>query len=259
MLYERMLNESRRLEKEINSLQVEIQKLPEGKLICSRNRNYYKWYQSDGTNQIYISKKERHLAEKLAVKKYLSVRLKNKLQEKKAADSYLKHCNINASLEENQLMNTPGYQELLSPIFSSKSKELLEWMNAPYEKLEKYPEQLIHKTYSGISVRSKSESLIAMFLFKNKIPFRYECALQLGEVVFYPDFTIRHPETGEVFYWEHFGLMDNPNYIRNANSKLQLYTSNGIIPTIQLITTYETKENPLNSEMVEKIVEYYFL
>ncbi len=259
MLYERMLNESQRLEKEINSLEAEIHKLPEGKLICSRNRKYYKWYQSDGTNQIYIPKKERHLAEQLAIKKYLSVQLKNLLQEKMAVDSYLKHHDINASQEEDELIHTPGYQELIEPLFSPISKELLEWMNAPYEKQEKYPEQLIHKTYSGISVRSKSESLIAMFLYKNKIPFRYECALRLGEVVFFPDFTIRHPKTGEVFYWEHFGLMDNLNYIRNVNSKLQLYTSNGIIPTIQLITTYETKENPLNSEMVEKIIEYYFL
>lgn len=72
-------------------------------------------------------------------------------------------------------------------------------------------------------------------------------------------FTIRHPKTGEVFYWEHFGLMDNPTYSKNAYSKLQLYTNHGIIPSIQLITTYETKEHPLTAETIEKIVENYFL
>ena len=54
-------------------------------------------------------------------------------------------------------------------------------------------------------------------------------------------------------------MMDNPNYSKKVVSKLQLYISNGIIPSIQLITTYETKENPLSSEVVEKIVEHYFL
>lgn len=98
-----------------------------------------------------------------------------------------------------------------------------------------------------------------MFLYTNKIPFRYECALQLGESVIFPDFTIRHPETGNLYYWEHFGLMDDLSYSRNSCAKLQLYTSHGIIPSIHLITTYETKDSPLSSEIVEKIVSHYFL
>ena len=82
---------------------------------------------------------------------------------------------------------------------------------------------------------------------------------QLDGIMIYPDFTIRHPKTGETFYWEHFSLMDNPTYSKNACSKLQHYISSGIIPSIQLITTYETKDNPLSAEKVEKIVEEYFL
>jgi len=97
-----------------------------------------------------------------------------------------------------------------------------------------------------------------MFLFVNKIPFRYECMLHLGENAIFPDFTIRHPKNGEIFYWEHFGLMDNPSYSSKAFSKLQLYSTYKIIPSIQLITTYETKEHPLTMETVEKIVKDYF-
>lgn len=138
-------------------------------------------------------------------------------------------------------------------------KELDEWQQQIFLKNEKYPEQLIHNTYSGNMVRSKSEVLIDMVLHENRIPFRYECLLELGDVEVFPDFTIRHPKNGELFYWEHFGMMDNANYSKNAISKLQLYVSNGIIPSIQLITTYETKEKPLNTEMIQKIVDYYFL
>lgn len=87
-----------------------------------------------------------------------------------------------------------------------------------------------------------------------QIPSRYEAILQINKTILYPDFTIRHPRTGKYFYWEHFGLMDDPSYAKNASAKHQLYISNGIIPNIQLITTYETKENPLSAEMANKIV-----
>lgn len=98
-----------------------------------------------------------------------------------------------------------------------------------------------------------------MFLYTHQIPFRYECALYLGESVIFPDFTIRHPHTGETYYWEHFGLADDPRYCKSVCTKLQLYMSNGIIPSIHLITTYETKEHPLSSETVNKMIQDYFL
>jgi len=96
-------------------------------------------------------------------------------------------------------------------------------------------------------------------LYTNHIPFRYECPLILGDTTLYPDFTIRHPKTGNTYYWEHFGLMDNPTYSQNAYSKLQLYSTHGIIPSINLITTYETKNAPLGTDIVEKIIKHYFM
>ena len=98
-----------------------------------------------------------------------------------------------------------------------------------------------------------------MFLYRNSIPFRYECALQLGDITFYPDFTIRHPKTGEIYYWEHFGKMDHLEYSKNTFSKMQIYTQYGIVPSVHLIVAYETKNFPLSYEMIEKIIEYYFL
>lgn len=149
-------------------------------------------------------------------------------------------------------------QKLLVSYFNSLSDELNQWQNESFESNPKYPEQKIHKTYNNIFVRSKSEAIISMSLYTHKIPFRYECILQLGETILYPDFTIRHPKTGEFFFWEHFGLMDNLDYQKNALSKLQLYTTNGIFPTIHLITTYETKDIPLSPSTVEKTIQYYF-
>ena len=166
--------------------------------------------------------------------------------------------NEEQTCSEHLLRNIQGFNELLSPYFQPVSQQLSEWQHAPYEQNPKYPEQLIHKTPSGHLVRSKSEAMIALYLHTQKIPFRYECALQLGESTLYPDFTIIHPDTGEMFYWEHFGMMDEPFYYQKAFPKLQLYASYGIIPSINLITTSETKKNPLGYEVIEKAIEHYF-
>lgn len=158
-----------------------------------------------------------------------------------------------------QLLEVPEYKTILAPYFISFSKELSDWCKDSYQSNPSHPSNLTHKSCSGNYVRSKSESIIDSLLYINKLPFRYECALKLGDVLIYPDFTIRHPVTGEFYYWEHFGLMDNPTYIQNACSKIQLYSVNGIVPSVNLITTFETKDYPLSHDKVQRIIEEYFL
>ena len=195
----------------------------------------------------------------MAHKKFLTLALKDLTHELRALDFYLDHHSKNFGKTQHTLTNIPGYRELLTSHFNSIFPQAFDWQNASYEQNPKYPEQLIHKTASGNYVRSKSEVLIDLYLYTHKIPFLYECALHLGDATLFPDFTILHPKTGELFYWEHFGLMDEPAYYQNAFSKLQLYTSHGIIPSVNLITTYETKRSPLSSEVIEKLIDHYFL
>ena len=53
--------------------------------------------------------------------------------------------------------------------------------------------------------------------------------------------------------------MDDPAYFKKVYSKLQLYNSYGIVPSIQLITTFETQDSPLSLDTIEKIVKEFFL
>ena len=257
MLYDTMLSKSQELASEIKSLQARLTELPGDRFFCTCSNGRYKWYRNDGQKQIYIPKKERALAEQLAMKKYLSLRLEELLQEKRAIDFYLRHHNVSES-PSKQLLAHPAYQELLTPSFSL-TDELSSWMNAPYDTNPLHPEHRIHKTISGHLVRSKSEAIIDTFLYMNRIPFRYECSLHLGEITLYPDFTILHPLTGTIFYWEHFGLIDQSDYRDHTAAKLQHYISHGIIPTSNLIITCETKGHPLSPELVEKMVKLYLL
>lgn len=232
----------------------QLKGLPEGKLICCGDS----WYQSDGHKKSYIKKKDKILAEKLAIKKYLSALLEDLQKEKSATDMYLRHC-PREKKSDIIFSDSDTLQNLLSPYFSPLSKELDDWMKSPYENNLKHPEHLTQKVGANEFVRSKSEAMIVKLLKHYKIPYRYESLLLLDEMEIYPDFTIRHPKTGEVYIWEHFGLLDKPEYVKNMLSKMQIYTSNGILPGINLITTYETKGKPLTFEMVEMMVNYYFL
>lgn len=251
-----MCLESKRLDEQINSLHSQIESFPEGKIICTPNGNAFKWYRSDGHKSVYIPKSERNLAEQLAVKKYLQQVEEDCIQEKRAIEFYLRHhC---PSKVEDMLINKPGYKELLSPYFKPQSQQLKDWLTTSFEQNPKYPENKIHKTASGNVVRSKSEALIDMMLYTNKIPFRYECALQVGNFTIYPDFTIMHPKTGKIYYWEHFGKMDDAKYNRNIGERIQTYVNNGIIPTVDLIITYETSDNPLTVEDIENVIKRYF-
>ena len=254
-LYEQIISEQKRLEKELQSIDEQLKQYPEGNLVCTRNKSQIKWY----NNSKYLPKSERKLAEKLAAKKYHLQKKQDLLHQLNSIQCYLSQYSKKSLRAEELLSDTSNYFELLSNYFTPDSKELIEWAKEPYKRNPQNPENLVHKTISGEYVRSKSEVLIATVLHMNNIPFRYECPLTLNGRVVYPDFTIRHPKTGELFYWEHFGKMDDFTYRQKTWWKMEHYTSCGILPTKQLILTYETAEYPLSITQVEQIVKNYFL
>ena len=226
-------------------------------MVCANGNRNPSWFWSDGKNKTYIKKKDRALAEQLAYKKYL-LELKNELSEElKILNRYINKIST-PHKSEQMLINSTEMRRLVSPYFLPENKALIEWINTPYEKNTSYPETLIHKSISGNILRSKSEAMIDMLLFEAKIPYRYECQLVLGNKILWPDFSLLHPRTAERYYWEHFGMMDNSDYANNACQKIKEYTSNGIIPGINLITTFETKDKPLTSDMVKRIIDNYF-
>ena len=256
-IYNKICKERDRLDKKMQEIQAQLSKLPRGNLTCAKNGKYIKWYVSRDGKQTYLSKKDLNLAKQLAVKKYLSYLFEETRHEKEALDRYIQYYEKKVSQKSQLMIQNSEYKELLSHYFTPLSEELNVWMNAPYEKSGKYPEHLIHKTNSDYCVRSKSEALIDMTLRKYKIPFRYEYALEIDGFTLYPDFTIRHPQTGETFYWEHFGMMDDMCYTRTAYNKLQIYASQGIIPFVNLIITFETKQDPLDIGTIEQAIENY--
>lgn len=259
MFYQKMLVQSQRLEAEIKATKELLKTFPEGEFFSFKNGKFYKWFYRIGKDRRIVKKEELKFAEKMAKKKFYSYKLAVIENEKMAIDAYLKNYNTKLQSPDTLLDDNSNYKELLAPYFTSFSKEILDWMNAPYKRNPKYPEKLTHKTVNGLMVRSKSEAMIAKLLYLNKIPFRYECELTLGDKIVYPDFTIIHPKTGKIIYWEHFGLMDRVDYCAHSCTRYEDYVMNGYVPFVHLIFTYETLENPFSIEDAEMYIKKYFL
>ena len=132
MRHDKLQRKKQELEKRINSLEKRLKTLPDGKLICAGNGGYCKWYRSDGKTNSYIPKKNRQLAEQLAVKKYLILLEEDLQQERKAIDSILKFQKSDFGQAEQLLTEPSEYQKLLSPFFKPISRELLDWQNSPF-------------------------------------------------------------------------------------------------------------------------------
>lgn len=93
-------------------------------------------------------------------------------------------------------------------------------------------------------------------LYENHIPYTYEKELNVGRFKKIPDFTIEDEESGDVWYWEHCGMMNDENYSKRWDAKEKLYVANGIVVGKNLIVTKEYG-NGLDSTEIKKIIEKY--
>lgn len=155
----------------------------------------------------------------------------------------------------------PIYRETKDepPLKRRRRNSVTNWENAPFETNPLHPEGLIHMSQAGTKVRSKSETLIAGLLETYKVPYRYEARLDLLDRHMYPDFTIRRKRDGEIFYWEHFGMTDDPNYLAGMDSKMALYREAGIAPWTRLIVTYDCENGSIDARTIENLVRVFLL
>ena len=149
---------------------------------------------------------------------------------------------------------------LLNPVIETEEMFLNSWKSVTYTGKpfpEDMPELLTEKDEK---VRSKSELLIANMLEKENVPYRYEYPVLLkGFGTVYPDFTVLNVRLRKEYYWEHQGMMDNPEYADKAIRKIETYAGCGIFPGDGLILSWETKEYPINLKNIKALIHHYLL
>lgn len=123
------------------------------------------------------------------------------------------------------------------------------------------PESRVHRTLRGDYVRSKSEVFIADVLFISGINYIYECG-ETGAGK-HPDFYIPDNIRGVPVIWEHFGMVDSPDYAVKCLKKLDDYRKAGFTVNRNLIITFESYaadgRRIFDSNQAEQVVKEWFL
>ena len=147
------------------------------------------------------------------------------------------------------------FTDLFADVFHDEDRDMRPQIVQVREQF--YEERLVHKTIRGELVRSKSEVIIANALYYHHLDYIYEPVLTLEGIIKRPDFQVLDDDTGEVWYWEHCGMMDDPKYKKRWEDKKAFYKKNGIEEGKNLIITYDVN-GALDSQYVEEIIQRLF-
>ena len=275
---------------------------PSGILVCQKHANGIRWRKRDIVNGRIVtrdlSKKEKEMAEKLAVNLYRiiciqyiqkqmnvinSLTIEQFAEQQKCSvplmDDHGMGNMVSLKREEEHLLPDKTIKMLLgrlriyhrvpaeffrleSPFsqfiitfLQKEYSEIIDWYIGDYQQNNEFPENLQFTVKLGFKVRSKSEVIIADWLYEAGILFHYEEQVILSGDASYPDFFV--PITFiEKYAWEHFGAMDNEKYFHRTRGRVLNYMDHHWFPGINMITTYETRKNPLSEELVENQVRW---
>ncbi len=238
-----------------------------------RPPQYYHLTDPKDFNGSYIPRAQNQLIKKLAQKDYdlklikilqAQLRALDKLLDVTTSKSFAETAGVTAITESKiaQLYSKLNHtrQSLITPVTLTDAQYIEEWQNISWQGRPFSPETPDFTTARGERVRSKSEVIIADTLNRLYVPYRYEYPLKLkGGQTFHPDFLCLNVRSRREFIWEHFGMMDDAEYLKKALWKLQLYNDNDYFPGINLIITMESLRSPIKTCQLEQIIKNYLL
>lgn len=238
----------------------ETRRLPEGSLRISQKAKHIEYYATSKADNpgTYIPKGKMKLAAQLAQRTYNLRIIKLLAKEIRTLEAYFEETENGKAISNFYNNLCLPRRKLITPITLPDEQFIEEWQKVEWtgHPFAEDAPQLF--TTKGERVRSKSEVQIADSLNRFGIPYRYEYPLRLKTGMnIYPDFYCLNVRTRQELYWEHFGMMDNPEYAKNAVQKLQQYNSIQIIPGKNLIITMETSTSPLNVKYIEQQIKSY--
>ncbi len=229
--------------------------------INKRNTRFYYYLISkkNDTNGKYLSKTENTLITNLCQRDYCQTSIKLLSKNTKAIHSFLKQYTPEP-LEASYGKLHPGKQLFITPVAPTNAQFLSAWQNQTYPQKPflSYTPELF--TSRGQRVRSKSEIIIANQLDHYGILYHYEKPIKISQTItLHPDFTCLNPHNHQEYIWEHFGIMDDPEYACNAVEKIALYHNKDYILGKNLLVTFETSETPLQLSYVNHLITEFLL
>lgn len=235
-------------------LQRQLMKHVEGRIREVTDRNgFSRFYiaSEEDPNGKYVSKENLGEIEAIAQRDYNKKVLAAIEAKIKTLDAFLaKFCG--GDIAEAFTKLKPGRKSMVQPIAVTDEDYATAWSSLPYKAkgFESGATEIF--SASGQRVRSKSEAIIADILADAGVPYRYEFPVNVrGMGMVHPDFYCINPRTRKVFIWEHFGMMNDSNYAEKAIGKISMYANAGWTLGSNLLATFESAAQPLNSKAVK--------
>lgn len=260
-LMKNMTKRNRDLTMLIRRIDEKMNTFPDGSIRIKHDRKhtYYclldeskdkKERQLDSTKELELI---RSLVQKAYLQKVRRQAQKEQSALQKAIDNY-----PDVRAEDVYESENDDRKDLINPIIPTDEQFKASWLAEPYEKKGITEGMPTFKTQNGEDVRSKSEKIIADALLNKGVPYKYECPLKLGEMTVYPDFTIMRMSDRTEVYYEHLGRMDDPVYVEKNINKINEYAKNGYCHGERLFTTMETKKAPLDTKVLDVLIDTMF-
>ena len=266
MMREELISGIEEMDRAIEWAQMGLKDAPEGKLLIDVRGDDAKYYwrkQPSEKKGTYLSKEEDALIRGLAQKEYEIALMRVAEKAKERLSKMLETCDKGQSLEQNVLASVydelPSQRKVLvEPYALNDDDYAARWLQQECESNGHAFSAGGFFSRDGVQVRSKSEVIIADLLEAAGVPYRYEQALFIGGYSpVYPDFTVLNKRTRQEYVWEHLGAMDDPDYCQSALAKLNRYALAGYLPGDKLIVTQESAREPLDTRVVQALIERF--
>lgn len=235
-----------------------LKRAPGGKLRVvehDKKARYYVRHSNTDTNGKYLSAKTNLKQIKLLAKKhYCEKVIKEAEIELNKVEDLLAY-EMKQPISNQFLELKPSERSLINPFEEPMEDKIKRWQAAMPDVVPPREGSYVIPTKRGEYVRSKAEYNIANTLYANKIPYKYEPSYMAKDGVFSrPDFQIMNPSTGEILYWEHFGMLDKPQYVKDMINKLNGYEESELYPGKGLIVTFDDGTHPLTKDHILRII-----
>ena len=264
MVYKEELERIRReLVERKENLLYEQKNLPDGELMIVDQdglRKYLQRLPAKGNRKKerrYGIKRKPDVLNGLVRKEYITETLKVIDQDIRALELA---CKRYKPIDEDTIMRQflAKYPELINGIYHGMT-DPVEWAKR-FPRMDNYhPENLKHTAANGTKSRSKNELYIASQLDRYGIIYRWDCPTGIPGLFRNPDFQILRRRDWRVIYWEHCGMMDDPEYKEGNEIRLKEYEEFGIVPWDNLIVTYDTVEGGLRGDLIDAMIKCWLL
>lgn len=242
-----------------------------GRLVSRKVNGKTRLYERNSGTESYLGSDDKKKVILLATKSY-AIKLEKvaKLQKKQMDDcialleSELDDSGTDLADVDLVYGRLPGHiKENTIPSSITDDSFAEKWQKEKYNTMGTKKGSTTFETPRGEKVRSKSEWIIASMLAEAGVPYRYEELVPLNAdvmVFLHPDFTVLNKRTRKVYYWEHFGRMNDPDYVENSfMPKILDYYNFNFLPGEKLLMTFESSGSQLDTTQVKRLIEQFLV